>query len=45
MREQGWIREPFEIINDLNCQNVIEDALNFENNELAFKMLFDQAYK
>jgi len=45
MEEQGWIREPFEIINDLNHQNVIEDALNFEKNELAFKMLFDFAYK
>ena len=43
--EQGWIREPFEIMNDLNHQNVVEDALNFEKNELAFKMLFDFAYK
>jgi len=43
--EMGWIRQPFEIMNDLNHQNVIEDALNFEKNELAFKMLFDFAYK
>jgi hypothetical protein len=45
MGEQGWIRDHFEIMNDLNLQNVVEDALNFEKNELAFKMLFDFAYK
>lgn len=32
-------------MNDLNHQNVVEDALNFEKNELAFKMLFDFCYK
>jgi hypothetical protein len=42
--EQGFVRKHFEIMNDLNHQNVVEDALNFEKNELSFKMLFDFIY-
>jgi len=44
LEDHGWMRDPFDILNDLHCQNVLEDCMNYEKNELIFKILFEHAF-